>query len=329
MMVCFFSFTSLTKNENFCDTKKIKSFTDQGDVEMEVLTQNDTQMRICSKAQLNAIKKAIRKPDACKQDDAGIVGIQRSAGGENKKKMPIHQLFEVQRREEETASNYYQRCRIARQHPYFLQSGTSKSDTFLILEVEPEGPAKELPVFTSRFGHRYMYDEQSPWWIKLDKKLVRMYLLREHRLKKLHSRFVAQQDMVQNVFRNQRISGCKDLRLSASDEFKIASTAAEYLNLVVPVKEEKNVWKKNKALIQADEDKSDYEQGEWNNLYERYCRLPRCVSFLFFCDTKKNDNLVFFVTQKKSDDLVFFVTQKYIVLRIKLLKQKPINLMQK
>ena len=163
------------------------------------------------------------------------------------------------------------------------------------MDVDPDGTAKDLPIITSSTGHRYMYDEQSPWW-KLDRKLIQKFLLRAHGLKKLHSRFIAQRDMVQNVFRNQSISGCQELRLSASDEFKIASTVAEYLKLVVRIKEEKNVWKKNKTLIEEDDNASDYEQREWNNLHEKYCRLPRYVcKTQFFCHTKKKNHRLIFL----------------------------------
>ena len=185
------------------------------------------------------------------------------------------------------------RTRKSRRHPYFVAAGAPEN--FLILEVNSEGTAKELPIITSSTGHRYMYDEQSLWWLKLDKNLIQSFLLREHGLTTLHARFVAQHDMIQNVFINKRFKGCNDLRLLGSDEFKIASTIAEYLRLAVKVKEERNVWIKNNALIEADENKSDYKQGEWNNLYEKRCRLPRYVSLSnttnFFCVTKKNKSI--------------------------------------
>ena len=283
---------------------------------MECADDNDKQMRICSKAQLMSMKKTKIQMDD--EGESSIIGIDVESEDKKDKNKHYHQLYEVHRREDESASNHYQRSRASRKHPYFLSFGSPATDNFLIMEYDPE-TANQLPIFTSKSGHKYMYDEMSPWWNKLDKKLVQRFLLRQHKLKKLHKRIVAQQDMVQNVLRNQQIPGCKDLRLSAGDEFKIASSAAEYLNLVVMIKEERNVWKKNKALIQNDIKSSDYEQGEWNNLYERRCRLPRFV-LLFVCLQKK---LIVFV------NVFFFVLQKKIVQKIKLIKQKLVILIQK
>eukprot|EP01083_Nonionella_stella_P020551 56988_1 len=117
------------------------------------------------------------------------------------------------------------------------------------------------------------YDELSPWY-RYDMVLVRVLLLRLHGLKKLHKRVISQRDAIQNAFRNKSL-GFGDMRVPASLEFKIATTIAEHLRLVVRVKSEAVVYTKNAALINADPFSADYEIGPWNNCYENYSRLPR------------------------------------------------------
>ena len=231
-------------------------------------------------------KNANNKASVNETDD-GIVGFGNGAchNKENKTK-EYYKTHEVERRDNESSSNHWQRQRQSIRHPFFVAAGSGNN--FLILDWDPKS-AEQLPVITSAAGHKYMYDEQSIWWLRLDKELVKAFLLREHRLKKLHARLIAQHDMIQNVFINKRFSnGSNDLRLSGSEEFKIAATAAEYLRLVIRVRQEKNAFRLNNTLIEDDPNKSDYQQGEWNNPYEKRSRLPRFVSSFLgkFCNMK-------------------------------------------
>eukprot|EP01083_Nonionella_stella_P020550 56986_1 len=189
----------------------------------------------------------------------------------NTNKRNCHVLNDVTRKADENASNWKQRQKSGRTHPFFKEKGNQKDQEFRIIQVDPS--AKQLPVITSTTGNKYIYDELSPWY-RYDMVLVRVLLLRLHGLKKLHKRVISQRDAIQNAFRNKSL-GFGDMRVPASLEFKIATTIAEHLRLVVRVKSEAVVYTKNAALINADPFSADYEIGPWNNCYENYSRLPR------------------------------------------------------
>eukprot|EP01083_Nonionella_stella_P275513 935730_1 len=175
----------------------------------------------------------------------------------------------VPRKKDENASNHWQRSRKGRIHPYFTMTAQG---TFLIHGIF--AASKELPVFKSSTGSQYIYDEESPWW-RFDQQLIKLLFLRVHNLTALHSRIIAQHDAVQNVFRNKQIPNCKDMRLLASTEFKIACAIGEYLGMLIRVKSEATVYKLNQKLMRNAINAEDYQLGERNNLKEKYCRLPR------------------------------------------------------
>eukprot|EP01083_Nonionella_stella_P059602 155943_1 len=250
---------------------------EESDEDEDSASSNDNQMRVISKRDKKKLdkykkkkqKKAKAMMDICSDssDDGGAIDTDDGGGAND------NQTHPVERKENETTSNCFQRGRTLARNPFFAPIGFYGQALHSIDLSQVESSQ----VIESSRGDKYWVNDSSNWF-ENDVKLMFTGLLYEHRCTKLHQSMISQGALIQNVFRN-RIIGDKKLSVSPVVQYLIFTTFAEHAKIIYRFKTEGGAWEKNKQLmteaLEANGDDCEYKIGLWDVHYEGKTRIPR------------------------------------------------------